>query len=137
VTYTVAAAVGLVAALALDVLVLRTRLVTRPVFWLTYPIVACGQLISNGFLTGLHVVRYSPDAILGLRIAYAPVEDLAFGFALILTTLSVWVWLGRHGVDRRPLAGERSVSEHARSGATGRPRQGGGMHHAAGQPRDV
>jgi lycopene cyclase domain-containing protein len=41
------------------------------------------------------VVRYNPDAILGLRIVYAPVEDLAFGFALVLTTLSVWVRLGR------------------------------------------
>jgi hypothetical protein len=25
---------------------------------------------------------------------YAPVEDLVFGFALVLTTCVVWVWLG-------------------------------------------
>jgi lycopene cyclase domain-containing protein len=40
-------------------------------------------------------VRYDPDAIVGLRIAYAPVEDLLFGFALVLLTLSIWTRLRR------------------------------------------
>ena len=94
-TYTVSAALGVVAALALDLVVLRTRLVGRLVFWATYPIVFAFQLVSNGVLTGRGVVRYAPDAILGVRLVYAPVEDLAFGFALVLSSLSVWVWLGR------------------------------------------
>ena len=94
-TYTLAAALGVVAALALDLVVLRTRLVGRLVFWATYPIVLAFQLVSNGMLTGWGVVRYAPDAILGVRLVYAPVEDLAFGFALVLSSLSVWVWLGR------------------------------------------
>ncbi|GAA1792552.1 lycopene cyclase domain-containing protein [Planosporangium flavigriseum] len=93
-TYTAAAAFGVLAALVLDVAVLRTRLVARGTFWATYPIIFGFQLLSNGLLTGLGVVRYDPETILGLRIAYAPVEDLAFGFALVLSTLSVWVWLG-------------------------------------------
>jgi lycopene cyclase domain-containing protein len=102
-----AAAVGLLAALLVDLALLRTRLVTRPVFWATYPIVLGFQLLSNGLLTGLDVVRYRPSAILGPRVVYAPVEDLAFGFALVLTSLSVWVWLGRRGIQRTPGAGER------------------------------
>lgn len=106
-TYTAAAALGVVVALALDVAVLRTRLVTRVVFWATYPLIVIFQLIANGVLTGRGVVRYAPDAIIGWRLAYAPVEDLAFGFALVLVTLSVWVWLGRLGLDREPIAGER------------------------------
>ena len=106
-TYTVAAIVGVVGALVIDLAILRTRLVTRQVFWLTYPIVLVGQLLSNGVLTGAHVVRYRADAIVGWRIAYAPVEDLGFGFALVLVTLSVWVWLGRRGLDRTPFAGQR------------------------------
>ena len=106
-TYTVAAVVGVVAALVVDLAVLRTRLVTRQVFWLTYPIVLVGQLLSNGVLTGARVVTYRPDAIVGWRIAYAPVEDLGFGFSLVLITLSVWVWLGRRGLDRTPFAGQR------------------------------
>jgi lycopene cyclase domain-containing protein len=95
VTYTVAAALGVVGALVLDLAVLRTGLVRRAVFWATYPIVLGFQLAANGVLTGRGVVRYDPAVIVGVRVAYAPVEDLLFGFALMLVTLSVWVRLGR------------------------------------------
>jgi lycopene cyclase domain-containing protein len=97
VTYTVAVALGLAGALLLDTVGLRTRLVASRTFWLTYPIVLAGQLIVNGLLTGRRIVRYNPHVIIGWRVAYAPVEDLAFGFALVLSTLSLWVWLGRRG----------------------------------------
>ena len=33
---------------------------------------------------------YSPDAIIGWRIASAPVEDLFFGFSLVLLVLILW-----------------------------------------------
>jgi lycopene cyclase domain-containing protein len=99
VTYTVAAALGALAAVGVDLFVLRTRLLARGVFWATYPIIIGFQLLSNGILTGRGVVRYDPDAIIGVRIAYAPVEDLVFGFALVLASLSTWVWWGRRGVD--------------------------------------
>ncbi len=108
-SYTAAALLGVVVAVLLDLFVLRTRLVTRAVFWSTYPIIIVFQLLSNGILTGRRIVLYDPAAILGLRIAYAPVEDLFFGFAMILLTLSVWVWLGRRGVQRTPAAGEGSA----------------------------
>jgi lycopene cyclase domain-containing protein len=108
VSYTAAAFFGVVGALCVDLAVLRTRLVTRAVFWSTYPIIIVFQLLSNGILTGRRIVIYDPDAILGLRLAYAPVEDLFFGFAMVLLTLSVWVWLGRRGVQRTPAAGEGS-----------------------------
>ena len=108
-TYTAAALLGVAAAAVLDLFVLRTRLLTRTVFWATYPIIITFQLLSNGILTGRGIVLYDPDAIIGWRIAYAPVEDLFFGFALVLMTLSVWVWLGRRGVQRAPAAGEGSA----------------------------
>jgi lycopene cyclase domain-containing protein len=108
VTYTVAAFLGVVVAVAVDLFVLRTRLVTRVVFWATYPIVIVFQLLSNGILTGRGIVLYNPSDILGLRIVHAPVEDLFFGFAMVLLTLSIWVWLGRRGLDRTPAAGEGS-----------------------------
>ncbi len=107
-TYTAAALLGVAAAVVLDLAVLRTRLLTRAVFWATYPIIIVFQLISNGILTGRDIVRYDPAAIIGLRIVYAPVEDLLFGFALVLSTLSLWVWHGRRGVQREPRAGEGS-----------------------------
>jgi len=95
VTYTVAALLGVVAALAVDLYGLRTRLVTRRVFWAAYPVILFFQLVSNGILTGRGIVRYDPAAIIGWRLVHAPVEDLAFGFALVLLTLSLWVWWGR------------------------------------------
>ena len=106
-SYTVAACVGVLAALAVDLLILRTRLVLRRVWWVSYAIVVVFQLMTNGVLTGRRIVRYDPDQILGLRIVYAPVEDLLFGFAMVLITLSTWVWLGRRGVQYEPRAGRR------------------------------
>ena len=105
-TYTVAALLGVAGALIVDLAVLRTRLVTRAVFWATYPIIITFQLLSNGILTGRDIVIYDPAAILGLRLVHAPVEDLLFGFAMVLLTLSIWIWLGRRGVQRGPSAGE-------------------------------
>ena len=103
-TYTQLCLVAVPASVLLDLLVLRTRLVTRRSFWVSYAIVLFFQLLTNGWLTGRGIVRYDPDAIIGServrlvgdgRLGYAPVEDLAFGFALVLTTSVVWVWLGR------------------------------------------
>jgi len=108
-TYTAAALLGVAGALVVDLLILRTRLVTRAVFWATYPIIITFQLLSNGILTGRRIVVYDPAAIIGWRIAYAPVEDLLFGFAMVLLPLSLWVWLGRRGIQRTPRAGEGSA----------------------------
>ncbi len=99
-TYTAAAVVGLAGALLLDLVVLRTRLVLRRAFWAAYPIVLIFQLIFNGILTGRRVVRYDPSAIVGLRVIGAPIEDVAFGFALVLTSLSCWIWWERAARSR-------------------------------------
>jgi lycopene cyclase domain-containing protein len=100
VSYTALAVLGVVAALLLDLVVLRTRVVTRRVFWTAYAIVVVFQLLTNGWLTGRDVVRYDDDAILGARLVYAPVEDLLFGFSLVLQSLAWWVFWGRRGVSR-------------------------------------
>ena len=101
-SYTLAVVLGVLGALLLDLVVLGTRLVLGRVFWLTYLIVLAAQLVANGVLTGRQIVRYDPHAIIGLRIAYAPVEDLGFGFALVLTALAVWVRLDRSGESTPP-----------------------------------
>lgn len=100
-TYTSLSLLGLVGAVAVDLVVLRTGLVRRRLFWTAYAIVLFFQLVTNGVLTGLSVVRYDAAAILGPRLVFAPVEDLLFGFALVLLTLSTWAWLGRRPVGRR------------------------------------
>jgi lycopene cyclase domain-containing protein len=100
VTYTGAALLGVAFAAGLDLVVLRTNLLRRKAFWAAYLIVLAFQLVVNGILTGQRLVVYSPAAILGWRVAYAPVEDLLFGFSLVLQTLAWWVWWGRRGVQR-------------------------------------
>jgi lycopene cyclase domain-containing protein len=99
VTYTALAVVGVAFALLLDLVVLRTRVVTRRVFWTAYAIVVVFQLLTNGWLTGRDIVRYDDGAILGARLVYAPVEDLLFGFSLVVQTLAWWVFWGRRGVN--------------------------------------
>ena len=101
-SYTALAVLGVAAALLLDLAVLRTRVVTRRVFWTSYAIVVSFQLLTNGWLTGRDIVRYDEDAVMGLRLVYAPVEDLLFGFSLVVQTLAWWVWWGRRGVSAGP-----------------------------------
>jgi lycopene cyclase domain-containing protein len=99
VTYTALAVLGVVLSALLDLVVLRTRLLTRKAYWTSYGIVVVFQLLTNGWLTGRGIVRYDEGAIVGVRLIHAPVEDLLFGFALVLQTLAWWVWWGRRGVQ--------------------------------------
>jgi lycopene cyclase domain-containing protein len=94
-SYSALAIAAVVAVLVVDLGVLRTRLVTRRAFWATYAIVVVFQLLMNGVLTGLDVVTYDPAAVWGPRIAYAPVEDLLFGFAMVTLTLASWAAVNR------------------------------------------
>ena len=98
-TYSWLSLLAILASIACDVLGLKTFLLRRKAFWTAYAILFVFQLLVNGLLTGLRIVRYDPGAITGLRLAYAPIEDLGFGFALILLTLSCWVWLNRRAAD--------------------------------------
>lgn len=94
-SYTALAVAGVAVAVLLDLVVLRTRVLTRRVFWTAYAIVVVFQLLTNGWLTGRDIVTYDDAAIAGVRIAFAPVEDLLFGFSLVVQTLAWWVWWGR------------------------------------------
>ena len=125
-SYTMAAALGIVLAAVLDLVVLRTRLLTTRRWWAAYAIVVFFQLVTNGWLTGRRIVTYDPGAIIGGagvpflgdgRIVWAPVEDLGFGFALVLATCALWVRLGR--------SGRRAVQ--------GSPVQGSAVQESAGQ----
>lgn len=118
-TYTQLAILGVAIVVLADLFVFRTRLVTRKAFWVSYAIIVFFQLITNGMFTGFGIVRYDGDAIVGStspaagpppfigdgRIAFAPFEDLLFGFSLILLSLSLWVLFGRWGISRTPSAG--------------------------------
>jgi lycopene cyclase domain-containing protein len=122
VTYTVAAAVAVAVVVLFDLGVARTALVRRRAFWVSYAIVLFFQLLTNGVLTGLRIVRYDEREIVGWRIAYAPVEDLLFGFSLVLATLSLWVWAGRRAGRRERGAARPHPPTHGEPAPPGRER---------------
>jgi lycopene cyclase domain-containing protein len=81
---------AVVVAVLVDLFVLRTAMLTRGIYWLTYGLIVPFQLITNWWLTSRNIVQYSPSEIIGRRLAGAPIEDLLFGFSMILLTLSLW-----------------------------------------------
>jgi lycopene cyclase domain-containing protein len=91
-SYTAITLIMLLISLVIDIAVLRVKLVTRKVFWTAYAIILPFQLLTNWWLTSRKIVMYSENAIMGIRIASAPIEDLGFGFALILCVLSIWIY---------------------------------------------
>lgn len=118
-TYTQLAIIGVLVVVALDLYVVKTCLLKRKVFWASYSIVIFFQLITNGILTGFGIVEYDGAAIIGSstpedsrpafigdgRLVFAPIEDLLFGFCLVVLTLIIWIWLGRKGIQRDPKSG--------------------------------
>ena len=131
-TYTQIGIAVVIASIVTDVLILRTRLVTRRGFWVSYAIVLFFQLLTNGVLTWLQVFRYSDTMIVGSqpdqgpppfigngRIAFQPFEDLLMGFSLCLLATSLWIFWGRRGVQRTPMSGP-PIWRRSGSGAAAR-----------------
>ena len=81
---------AVVFAVIADLFILCTQMVTRGIYWLTYGLIFPFQLLTNWWLTSRKIVQYSPSEIIGRRLAGAPIEDLLFGFSMILLTLSLW-----------------------------------------------
>jgi hypothetical protein len=118
-SYTQLGLIAVVLAVVCDLFVFRTRMITRAIFWTSYAIIFFFQLITNGMFTGFGIVKYDGEAIIGNtspdsgpppfigegRLAFAPVEDLLFGFALVLLSISLWIFWGRRGVERTPMSG--------------------------------
>jgi lycopene cyclase domain-containing protein len=107
-SYTALVVVAVLTVVALDRWGARTRVTASGTWWAAYGIIVFFQLLTNGWLTGRGIVQYDPDAIIGDgsvplvgdgRLLFAPVEDLAFGFALVLLTSVVWEWLGRRSSE--------------------------------------
>lgn len=140
-TYTQIGVAMVIACVAVDLWVLRTRLVTRKGFWVAYAIVLFFQLLTNGILTSLHVFRYSDAVIVGGqpsgdgpppfigegRIAFQPFEDLLMGFSLCLLAMALWVFWGRRGIQPIPMSGP-PIWRRSGSGARGAAPGSAGPH---------
>ena len=99
--YTVIAILVFIASIIADRFLIKSKLLTRKVFWTSYAIILFFQLLTNWWLTSRNIVMYNPDAIIGLRIASAPVEDLFFGLALVLLVMNLWVFWGKRGIQKK------------------------------------
>lgn len=89
-TYSDIALNAVVFAVVIDLFIVRTRMMTRGIFWITYGLIVPFQLLTNWWLTSKSIVMYSDDQIIGRRLAGAPIEDLLFGFSMTLFTLAIW-----------------------------------------------
>ena len=99
--YTGIALTAFLFSILFDLYIIKSRLLTRAVFWTSYAIILFFQLITNWWLTSREIVMYDPDAIIGLRIASAPAEDIFFGFALVLSVMNLWIYWGKKGIQKK------------------------------------
>ena len=99
--YTDIALTAFLFSILFDLYIIKSRLLTRAVFWTSYAIIVFFQLITNWWLTSREIVMYDPDVIIGLRIASAPAEDLFFGFALVLSVMTLWIYWGKKGIQKK------------------------------------
>lgn len=95
-TYTQITVYALIITIFFDMFVTRNSLLSTLRFWLSYAIIFPFQLITNWWLTSREIVIYNSDAIIGLRLAGAPIEDLIFGFAMILAVMTTWEKMNSH-----------------------------------------
>lgn len=122
-TYTALGLSAVLIVVLLDLLVFKTKLVTRKIFWYSYAIILFFQFVSNGMFTGLGIVKYNDFAIIGGaspesgspafigdgRLFFAPVEDVLFGFALVLLSLSLWSFYEKLGLQKSVKSGPARV----------------------------
>lgn len=95
-TYTQITVYALIITIFFDMFITKNSLLSTLRFWYSYAIIVPFQLITNWWLTSREIVVYNSDAIIGLRLAGAPIEDLIFGFAMILAVMSMWERLLRN-----------------------------------------
>ncbi len=99
-SYTQLALLSIPLVILFDFYITKSRVLSRKSFWNAYAIMLFFQIITNWWLTSREIITYDPDVIVGVHIASAPVEDLFFGFSMIVMVISQWIYWGRRGVQR-------------------------------------
>lgn len=91
--YSAAALAAAAGVVACEVAWWRTGVFRCRAYWMALAIVAGFQVAVDGWLakTCDPIVAYDPDQILGWRVPPGiPVEDFAYGFALVTTAIALW-----------------------------------------------
>lgn len=92
--YTVGAFAAAAAVVVVDLRVWRTGLFRSRVYWIAIGICLFFMVLVNGWLTKLSapIVLYDPEEKTPWRFPFdIPIEDYAFGFALLHWVLARWV----------------------------------------------
>jgi len=96
--YTGAAVAAALLVVLLELRWLRTGLFRDSSYWIAMAIVFFFQSLVDGWLTKLSapIVLYRGSAVLGVRFPFdIPIEDFAYGFALVTLTMLLWDRAGR------------------------------------------
>lgn len=123
-TYTALGLFAVALAVLFDLGIFRTKLVTRKIFWYSYAIILFFQFVSNGMFTGFGIVKYNDEAIIGGaspligspeligdgRLFFAPIEDVLFGFSLVLLSLALWNLYENLGIQKNIKSGPARVN---------------------------
>lgn len=123
-SYTILGIIAVSGSLLLDRFAFKTKVVNRKIFWYSYAIILFFQFVSNGMFTGFGIVKYDDLAIIGGtspevgspplfgdgRLFFAPVEDVFFGFSLVVLSLSLWKFYERLGIQADLKSGPARVN---------------------------
>jgi lycopene cyclase domain-containing protein len=94
--YTSEALTAVVVTVIIDLLITRSAAIRTLNFWITWIIVALFQIPVDGWLTKLSspIVIYNAHQFSKIRFPFSiPIEDFAYGFALTLLTITLWLRL--------------------------------------------
>ena len=61
-------------------------------FWLAMATSFVPFIIFNGYLTAIPIVRYNPEAIVGIRIRTIPVEDFFYNYAMLASYYWMYIF---------------------------------------------
>jgi lycopene cyclase domain-containing protein len=102
--YTIEAIGAVLATIIIDRFVTKSRALRTLNFWIAWIIVAIFQIPVDGWLTKLSspIVIYNAHQFSGIRFPWSiPIEDFAYGFALTLLTITLWLRFAPNG-DNAP-----------------------------------
>ncbi len=94
--YTVSVVIGLIAVVVMELAWLKTGIFKTVRYWASMAIVVGFQVLVDGLLTWrpTPVVGYDDSQTSGIRFPWdIPIEDFAFGFALVTAVVLIWVRL--------------------------------------------
>ena len=88
-TYPLLALPLVLTALIVDGPLLRSWQLRRRRTWKVLGAMGLLTLVFDSLLTGIPIVTYQPDKLLGLMLGSIPLEDFSYAFAAVLLTLSI------------------------------------------------